>query len=802
MIRNYIKIAFRNLWRNKFFSLINIFGLTIGMATCIIIYLFVNDELQFGEKHKNKDRIFRILRGKEGDFSAITTARLMPLLQTKVPGIKDALRIKKGFTTISYEKKSFNENEVIYVDSNFLKFFDWELTVGNPTTVLNEANSVIISQQIAEKYFGNEYPIGKVLRVSNEVNTIITGVFKKAPKHSVIQAQIIINNEVLKVTNPSSLESWDNNSQHTYLLLFPNIDADSLAEKIPHFVKDERGWEKLGRARYKLQALPKIHLHSSEVGFDHSRRGNISIVWGFSAIAILVLLLACFNYMNLSIARSTKRAKEIGMRKTLGAFRGQIILQFLVEAIILTTLAVIFALIIVEITLPWFNVFTNNTLSVYNLPKMKMISGVLILIISISLISGFYPSFVLSKFSPIKVLKGNVLSSFDFFNKRGLQFRFRQLMLIVQLASTIGLMIGAIVINRQLHFIKNKDLGFEPNNFLVIENTWDSIMLQRFNIVKNDLLMSPNIIDVAGGYNVPGEDINNWAGYKIPNNDKELTLNGALIGVDLGYFDILKSKILKGRNFIDLGISEQDNSCIINEKAAKLLEIQDNPLGKTVSGFYDGKSRKVVGVVENIHHKSLHENVSPIVYQLGEEKYPYYFYKILIRINPEKTEETVNLINKVWNEHAPQWPIRLHFVEKQFDNMYASDKKVSLLINLFTILALIISFSGLYGLVAYVVNSRTKEIGIRRTLGAGIKQIISTIGKEFLIISIIANIFIWPVTYIIIGRWLENFSDCVTLTFWIYPLTGLIVTIIVMIIVSINTLKSVRANLVNSLKYE
>ena len=803
MIKNYLKIAFRNLIRNKFFTIINLLGLTIGITTCIIIFLFVNDELQFGQNLSDKENTFRVLRGLHDDMASITPAQLLPILLKDIPGVRAGLRVQKMKTVISFDEKRFNEENVIFADSNFLEFFKWDLIEGNVATALKEHNSAVITQQMANKYFGSESPIGKVLMIDNEAKVIVKGVLEKSPDHDPIQLDFLINTEVLRILNSSTFTNWGNSSQHTYLKLEKTVNPDSIAVMIPSIVAKARNLEVIERAIYELQPYPDIYLKSNEIGYDFYTRGDISVVKTFLIIAVLVLLLACFNYMNLSTAQSAKRAREIGLRKTIGAVRTQLIIQFLIEVFVLILLSVILSLILVETLMPWFNQLTEKSLSLYNLNFSVLVAILFAFVILITLLAGFYPAFILSGFEPVKVLKGG-LTHYEFIKGGGIKIRFRQIMVILQLSSSIALILGSVLIHDQLKYARNKDLGHQPDQLVVLNNVWGKGMVQRYTNIKSELEKFPEIIHVTGAFNVPGENINNWGVFNVVGLKNEDVLQAAYIGIEKDYFNVLGAKILQGRNFLDNEMAESNNSCIINESAAKLFNIEDNPVGQTLSGFWDDSKRTIVGVVNDIHNKSLHETVAPVVYRIIGESFdgPVYFNKILIKIHPENISKTVKLIENAWNENAPKWPVNMRFITEEFENMYLSEKKVSILINLLTCLAIFISLSGMFGLIAFIAASRRKEISIRKTLGASILGIVYEMSKEFIILIIIANIIAWPIIYWISLKWLERFADSVGINFLCYPIAGFIILILVILIVGYHSVSSANQNPVEALKYE
>nr|NQU89384.1 ABC transporter permease [Bacteroidota bacterium] len=460
--------------------------------------------------------------------------------------------------------------------------------------------------------------------------------------------------------------------------------------------------------------------------------------------------------------------------------------------------SLILALILVEIMAPWFYQLTDKSLSLYQFNIWVILPVIFGFILTVSFLAGFYPAFILSGFSPIKVLKGSTSSGYNIIKSSTGQLRFKQIMVIFQLASSVALITASILINQQLKFARTSDLGHQPEQLLIVTNQWDDNMLQRFNSLRDVLIQNPSIVGIGCGYNAPGEDINNWSTFTFGDQ----TINAGYIGVDKDYFVVMDAEIIKGRNFNSNNLYEEEHSCVINETAAKQLKIYNDPIGKEIVGFWGDNKRTVVGMVRDINYKSLQEAIPPIVYRISEIGYPYYYYKMLIRIRPENINETADFIDKAWCEISPSWPLQLTFVDQSFENMYLSEQKVSKLLALFTFLAIAISLLGLYGLIAFVAVSKQKEISIRKVMGATVYSIVMKMGREFIILTAIANLIAWPVIYFISLRWLENFTYRISINAWWFLMAGLIVLALVMLIVIYHTIRSANRNPVDALKYE
>jgi putative ABC transport system permease protein len=798
MIRNYLNIAYRNLIRNKFFSAVNILGLTLGISTCLVIFLFVFDELSYDRDHPDKENIYRIFRGGD-DWASISPAMLQSAVLKKMPGIEEVCKFNKSNAVITYKDKFYNENAVVFADSNFLDFFRWSFP-NCPQNALFKPNSIVLTQEMANKYFGDKDPIGEILSIDNEAKVVVTGIIDKIPSQQSIQFDFLVNNNTLYTINKSALENWDNSSMHNYLRLNKATNPDSIVAKLPVLVGLARNYEKPEKAGYRLQNYQDVHLHSQGIGYDHGGRGDYNIVMGFLAIAIIVLLLACFNYMNLSTAQSARRAKEMGLRKTIGANRRQIVSQLLFEAFLITCISLILALILVETIMPWFNQLTDKDLSLYQLNLWVILPVLIGFVFIVSILAGFYPAFILSGYSPVKVLKGSTSSGFNFIKRSSRQHRFKQIMVIFQLASSVALIIGSIIIDQQLKFARTQDLGHQPEQLLKVTNNWDKNMQQRFTQFTDLLAQNPSIVKTGCGYNGPGEDINNWSTFNM--GEGKETIQAGYIGIDKDYFDVLGAEIIKGRNFSSNTVFEEENHCIVNETVARQLKIYDDPIGQEITGFWSDSKKTVVGMVKDISYKSLQETVPPVVYRVCINSYPYSYHKMLIRIRPENKIETIEFIYDAWSKVAPTWPLRLTFVDQAFENMYLSEKKVSKLLSLFTILAISISLLGLYGLIAFVAVSRQKEISIRKVLGSSVCKIVMRMGREFFILTAIANIIAWPMVYLISKKWLEHFAYSIPIHFIWFVLAGISVLFFVMLIVGYHAIRAANRNPVEALKYE
>ena len=801
MYINYLKTAIRNLWRNRVSSIINIFGLAIGIASFILIFLFVFDEFKFDKYNENDDNTYRLIwqSGNSGNLYAIQPAIMFEGLLNDIPEIENGLRISLRAGTVSYNDKVFSEENFYVGDSTIFEIFSWGLSSGNPQTALVEPHSIVISESMSKKYFGDGDPLGKVLKYNNEYDYTVTGVMKDIPRQSHIRPDFIGSILSLKTLNPSALNRWQNSSVNIYLRISKNAKIQNVEKKLIGSVI-KNGGEDFEGAKYILQPITKIHLYSSHIKWDESIRGNIIYVRGFLLIAILILLIACFNYINLSTAGSFTRAKEIGIRKVVGATRQELVGQFLGESILTVFMAFIIGIALVEVFGQQFNILTGKELEVFALPLYQMLLLFASVIIVIAVFAGSYPAFILSKFRPVSVLKGSKLIGGIKTGKAGL-FNLRHILTVFQFTITVALIVSSLIIYNQLNHIKDKNLGLDKEQLVVINNPWDSVMTQRYHQYKNTLLQNPDVVLVSAGYNIPPGDINNYARVRPPEVPEEDAKSMGLVAVDYNFLETLGAKIIDGRDFSEKNISDIQNTCILNEAAVKSLELT-NPVGQRLSRFYDTIVRTVVGVVGDIHYRSFHEPVKPMVFYVSKEDYPMYSPNIVVRLHPKNIQTAMGFLQAEFEKLAPQWTFDYYFVDQKFDSLYRAEQNAGKIISLFTMLAIFVSSFGLFGLVLFITTSKTKEIGIRKVHGASVATIRKELMFDFAKLIVVSYAIAFPVSYFVMDKWLDNFTATVSINVWVFVIAASITFLIAYTTVIYIVHKAATKNPVEALKYE
>jgi putative ABC transport system permease protein len=797
MLKNYLKIALRNMNRQKSYSLINVIGLAIGIAAVILIMLFIVDEMSYDQFHVNKDRIFRLVR----TTSVLSAAPIGPALMQEFPEIQDVVRIDPTGRTLVHDpgtNKSFYEDHIAWVDANVFRLFSFKLVRGNPETVLQEPNTMVITTSIAKKYFGDTNPMGKVLDGEN-LEFRITGVMEEAPENSHYHPGIFLSFKTLEgLTN--RLENWKTNWLYTYLLLKNKDSASKIESQLPSFFEKHVGnaW-----TIFHLQPLLDVHLRSN-LAWDIEPQGSIVYVNIFSAIAILLLIIACINFMNLATARSTRRSKEVGLRKVLGANRPQLMRQFLGESFLTAILAFMIAIVLVVLSLPAFNELASKNLNL-DLFSAKIFPGFLAITIFVGLFAGSYPALLLSKFSPINAMKNQV----QFFTRKYGSVSLRRLLVIIQFAISIILIIGTTVIYKQLAFVKNKNLGFSKDQIIVVPFEGGNFD-ERYSVIKNELIQDPNIVHVSASGDIPGQGPSDF--YYRPEGlaeDMEKLPVWDTYFVDYDFIETLGMEMVKGRNF-DEKHSSDATAFILNETAVKNAIEQsgadwENPIGKHLDFYTPGKkgwsvykSGQVVGVVKDFNYLSLHQPIGPLVLQVLPGAFDY----LLVKIRTQDIGGSLSFIKNKVTEFAPGKPFEYSFLDEQFDSLYRSEQRLGKVFGIFAFLAIMVACMGLFGLTAFTADQRTKEIGIRKVLGASLSNIITLISREFVRLVLVADIVSLPISYYFMHRWLKNFVYRIDIGMWMFVFASVIALLIALFTVSAQAIRAALANPVDSLRYE
>jgi ABC-type antimicrobial peptide transport system permease subunit len=793
MFKNYFKIAFRNIIHQKVFSSINIFGLAIGMACTMLILLWVQDELSYDKFHKNADNIYLVIRENANDKMAVTSALLSPALKQELPEVENStciMKLPEGFNfLIQNGDKGFEEN-VSFAASNLFDVLSFKLKKGDPATVLKDPNSVVITEEIEKKYFGNEDAIGKPLTISGfgqKIVAKVSGILENVPSNSHLQIQIILPNDWF---NPSFMNlNWTNQSFRTYIKLKNNNDVQILSSKIKacevrHF--PNQNTKILG---YSLIPLTKLHLFGNDIKFFEST-GDIKYVRIFLIVAIIILLIASINYMNLSTALSLKRTKEVGIKKTVGASRKSLILQFFGESLLLSFFALCFADLLVILFLPTFNQLVGKRLELSsNLPIFISISFLITVITG--LISGCYPAIFLSSFQPIQILKGKMkIGSGNLFLRKGL--------VVFQFALSTIMIIATIVVLNQLSFIKNSNLGFDKNNLTCIKMTGEAN--SKYDVLKNELLRNPDILNIshseamASGAWTRTIGIN-WKG-KQPNEEKPFWI----LHTDYNLASTYKIELSQGRFFSEQFPTDQTNAFVINEAAAKSMSLK-SPLNEEIQVW--GRKGKIIGVAKDFHFDSFHTAIEPLIMQIPDSnKKNQRLNMISIRFKAGTLYNSMAFIEKTWKEQMADIPFNYYFYDESLTRHYVADQRLGSIFNYFAVLSIIIACLGLFGLASLSVEQRAKEIGIRKVLGASISNITFILSKEFLIWIVVANLIAWPVAYFFMHKWLQDFAYRIELSIWVFVLSGIMALMIAIFSVGFQTIKAAIVNPVESIRYE
>jgi len=797
MLQNYFKVTIRNLVRNKVYSTINIAGLAIGISSCILIFLYIQHELSYDKSFKNSDRIYRVVseihsNGQEMKW-AISPGPLGPVMATEYPEVEQMTRlIGGGKQAVRFGNKVFYIDNVYTVDSTFFSVFDYPFVAGNPETALQEPNSVVVTEEVAQKFFGGAMSaLNKLLKISNKSYKVTGVIALQGASH--LKPDILIPLASRGKSYLQNLDTgWGQYVGYTYLLLHDSEQAASLQEKLSDFFErkiKENPSDPLN-VIFHLQKLPNIYFQN-EWQMQVSETGSLSYLYIFAAVAIFILFIASINYINLATARSAKRAKEVGMRKAIGAYRSQIIFQFLSESLFLSLLATILALVIVELTLPAFNVITEKNIASEYLLNPELILAILALILFIGVVAGSYPAFFLSHYKPTEVLKSNN-------TPRGGNSMLRKSLVVLQFTISLVLIIGTVVIYSQMLFLRNANLGFNQEQVLALDIPISNQNYhEKLAQLKNELLKSPQVVQTSTVQNLPGQQTS-MSDFDLEIDHKTETKNLNVINVGYHYLNLMDIKLVAGRNFSEDMPTDKDHAYIINEAAAKEFGWVE-PIGKEIRfNAKDSTSGKVIGVIKDYNYKSLHTKVEPLVLYL----WPNNGY-LLARINTSvNLSSTLKDIEQVWQKYYPDYPMEHHFLDESFQQQYRAEEKMLTIFGYFAGLTILIACLGLFGLASFTAEQRNKEIGIRKVLGSSVSGIVILLSKNFALLVLIAIMLAIPIAWYGMNKWLQDFAYRVELSWWIFALAGLVAMAIALLTVSYQALKAAVADPVKALRTE
>jgi putative ABC transport system permease protein len=801
MFKNYFKTAWRNLWKNKVYSSINIFGLTIGIAAFIIIMLFVSYEKRFDSfQTKNIYRLNEVQKF-EGMVSSQKVALSMfpmgPTMQKEFPEIKNFTRINWNTNVqMRYGDKNIYLPQVFNVDSTFLQIFNFKLLKGNRATALQKPNSAIITEATAQKLFGSENPVGKTITHygGDTSSYMVTGVLENVPQNSQLQFDALFSFSTIYSKNPKLIDNWGGNWLDTYFELTPNANTSSMEKRFPAYLKkymaNNDNWK-----NYELFLVPfkKVHAYTTDIGLDYLNYQKFDYKYTnlFFIIALVVLLIACINFMNLSTARSAERAKEVGVRKSIGAYRWQLGLQFISESVILTLIALVIAVALVGLSLPYVNNLSQRDLQFPLFSNMALFLSLFLGAVMIGILAGLYPAAYLSSFQPVKVLKGSIQTGK---NKSTL----RNILVVTQFASAIFLMIATVFAVKQLRFMQKKDPGY--NREQVVTIPLDGITFRKFDVLKQDLLSNTLISGVTGAQDVLGSHLDQ-SGVQFIGDGPLRQLTSTRLIVDHDYLNLFKISILLGNNFSG-DPSENGKEYIINEALAKEL-LKDNPkkpmswlLGKNF-GF--DSSGKIVGIAKDFNFNSLHYKIETMFMYSQKD---WGFGNLSVKINGSRTRDAIAFIQSVWKKNFPDHPFEYQFLDDHFNDVYRADSQVSTIIGILAALAIIISCLGLFGLASYSAERRIREVGIRKVLGASVNNIVSMLSKDFLKYVLIAALIALPLAWFSVHKWLEDYAYRVKISWWIFLASLVVAIVIAFITICFQAIKAAIANPVKSLRTE
>jgi len=781
MFKNYLLIATRLIKKNKLYSFINIFGLAIGLATCLLILLWINDELSYDQFHENGDHLYKVVCSDllANDKYAVTTPVLAPALEQEFSEVVAATRYyEPGNLAVKYDDKKSLEDDVAFVDPQFLTIFSFSLIKGNSQTALSTPKSTVLTESQAQKYFGAEDPIGKTLTIAGRFDFKVTGLIENPPLNSHLSFNMLVPVEFLEEFG-WNLEQWDRFFIDTYVQLHPEspvIEKGRLSAYLHSKVEDSENLELM------LFPVKDIHLHSADIG-AMGRTGDIKNVYLFSIISIFVLLIACINFMNLSTTQSGKRIKEIGMRKVVGASRKDIIKQFYGESILMTLVALVLAFILIELFLPAFNGLSGKELRLDFSGNYGFFLVVLGIVFATGFISGSYPALLLSSFKPVEMFRGKWASGSNF------QSFSRKFLVVAQFSISIVLIIGTAIVYAQMDFLRHRKLGFNHEHIVSMELTQN--LRKKYAVMKTDLLDLSYVSHVTSASKRPFTHISStdWRG---PDNTQYVRLAFTDVGYD--YLETFGLELAEGR-FFSKEYSLDEKNYILNETAVQQMGFA-NPLGQEIEVF--DKKGAVIGVVKDYHYESLHSPVGPLVLRFAEGGQAYLYAKI----QPTNLNDVLKDFEGIWNGLELDYPFNYRFFDTDFDGMYRTENRFKKILGYFATFAVFISCLGLFGLACYITEQRTKEIGIRKVLGASIPRLILMFSKEFAKWVIVANLIAWPIAYFAMSKWLQGFAYRTGIQIWIFLLSSFLALLIALGTVSVHTTKAALANPADSLKYE
>ncbi len=804
MFKNYLKIALRNLWKNKAFSAINIIGLATGLAVCLLIVLYVVDELSYDKYNANANRIYRLdadifFNNTQSNFSTAPDP-LGPALVSEYPDIEQMVRLNyQSDILIKKDNQNVQDHNAVFADSTFFKVFTVPLIAGDPNTALNDPNSLVIDETTAKRYFNTVDVIGKTLYVDNTINCKITGVIKDIPRQSHFHFSFI---------RPKGKgdDTWLSNNAHVYVLAKRGVAQAKVQSDVNAAVYNYLGKEieqqmhtslkdieaKGNHFIYHTMPLADIHLHADKQ-YEIEANGNINYVYIFSVIAIFILLIACVNFMNLSTARSANRAKEVGIRKVAGSLRSHLITQFLTESVLLSFFSLLLAILMVMVLLPLFNQLAGKDMQISTLFSTWLFPVMIALIFVVGCIAGSYPALYLSSFQPIQVLKGKVANGFK-------SSWLRSGLVVFQFSISIILIIGTIVIYNQLHYIQNRKIGYNRDQVLILHNGW--YLNDQIKDFRNELLNTSGVLNVTISGDLPtGTNFDSEGWFRDAGFDANKAMLFSNFFVDENYIPTLGMELERGRNF-SKNFASDSAAIIINEAAVKALGFKD-PFKETLyhprfnANNITPVAYHIIGVIKDFNFSSMHNSVAPLIIQLADNRG-----SIALRVNAKNVSSIISSVENKWKSMAPGQPFSYSFMDADFNKIYKAEQQTGKLFITFAVFAIFIGCLGLFGLVTYAAEQRTKEIGVRKILGASVSSIVAMLSKDFAKLVLIASLIAFPVAWLVMNKWLQSFAYRINISWWVFVIAGVVAILIALITVSFQAIKAAIANPVKSLRTE
>lgn len=800
MLRTYLKVAFRNLWKNRLYTSINIAGLSVGLAACVLIVLFVRDELSYDKHFDQSDQIYRITGaynqgGDAKTYAAITTYPLMPLLTANFPEMESATRMDFWTLLVSRGAQHIQQQHIISADSSFFDLFSFEAVAGDPVAAMRAPNSVVLTETALARHFGDEEGFGKVLTI-NETDFKVAAIVKDMPSNTHFEAEMFLP----IATTIQWYGDWvtvpfNGTSHYNYFRLAHGIQAADLEARMNAFLNENYGADH-EEHQYSLQALEDIHLKSNLTS-EIQANGSQSAVTIFTGTALVILLLACINYINLSVAGSFQRSREVGLKKVFGAGRGSQILQFQAESLLVSLVSCVISVILIELAMPAFNQLTGKSYEFQLFDDVVLGAALFGVGVLIGLISGSFPALFLLKMETSDALRGSALT------KGKGSFNLRNGLVVFQFFIVAILIASTITILNQVNFLRNMDLGIDQEHVVVVPMQTGA-MAAQYDVFREELLRNPGVLNVTASGSHPANRIGGWRGYE-PEGAEEF-ISAPTVVVSHDFFETMGATVLEGRSFDREYPSDITEAYVLNEAAVRFFQLEE-PVGANLLGLaYDlstwtRKNARVIGVVKDFHFASLHEEIRPVVFSLSSEITAGLNW-IELRISPDNSQQTLGFIEGKWGEFSPDRPFDYSFLTEDINDHYASEDRFLKLFTSFSLLSIVIGSLGLFGLTAFMMKRRTKEIGIRKVLGARVTGLVAVLSRDFLKLVLIANVLGWPLAYYLMESWLQNFAYSSGISAWVFVLTGAGALLLAFAAVAYHSVKTASANPVNSIRYE